>query len=560
MAGAFPGARNNRPAVSLVHGRQGTEREPAGIGTGEGPERNLAFSAQAYGHAKQEGEAEEAGRPQAATLPDNVASPGPGWGGPAKKQTEDWLLPWTDRYHISGRAARPSGGHAAQTGFETGVWGGPLGGRDSPDHGEGFLFQLGSTNEHGDLKGLSSKETSSDWSRYGKRLADKDQTDRAREESPFTLPVERISSTLSLPSGTFASPAHRFLMPESSSVSNPSSAFTSGYASSASSVSAPARPVKDSAYPSSLSSRISVASSRLAEGPEVLSAGAPSASPSPSSLSGLHSSFPIETPPPSVGTHTPLSVDASSAQASPVSGAVPAAVPFIIGIVLSLVGTLLSALGDVCIRYSFVRTQSSSSPAVSPAPLSNSETLPVVAQRPDSSSLLSGAPGSSTTRFSSSPGGTAFDRRASGPAPAPPFLSGASLPLPRTSVDNDCPENFLLPLSEHAEEASGVAGGRRRTVEEESSSAAEEGSFFSRSSAALVQVAAPCVCGWEPLWTFGVFCSCVASPLLSVVALSLLPANVTGFAALQIFFVVILAWFILGEVVDRVNLAGTVNP
>ncbi|PFH35919.1 hypothetical protein BESB_055700 [Besnoitia besnoiti] len=293
----------------------------------------------------------------------------------------------------------------------------------------------------------------------------------------------------------------------------------------------------------------------------------------------------------------------SSAPGDPPVLEIPASVLFVVGIIVSVLGTILSALGDVCIRFSFVR-QAASAPGSSPpvsralspatpetgdaedgestrhpvgrgAPMEGLAILPLpptsgILAEANSSPSLAASPRLSSSLSSSSASASCHRGRGAASADARGILDEALLPAASSGVRTPAVEEGeeMLPprrgrqLSEATRPpTSSWRDGEDRFLASASSSFIEFGGSEDGDELRIsgeVEVAAPCECRWDSLWAFGVFCSCVVSPVLSVVSLSLLPANITGFAALQIFFVVILARLMLGEVVHKVNLAGGV--
>ncbi|CBZ54440.1 conserved hypothetical protein [Neospora caninum Liverpool] len=278
--------------------------------------------------------------------------------------------------------------------------------------------------------------------------------------------------------------------------------------------------------------------------------------------------------PESSSSSVPSSVPAFSTALSGESEdwSLPPTLCFVVGILVSLVGTLLSALGDVCIRYSFVRNTPEAAGHVPPSaearhgspPSGEAESLTVL-PLPPTSDILTDPP--SSRSFPSS----------SVSLPTPAFPLNLSTLRRGRHREGECLSQALLPVypvvhtanSDRADLVSPRAGRPAGIFLPPGSDAA--GSRFSCSPCEEAPVEAPAslegdeaaactpwTAGWDPLWVFGVFCSCVVSPLLSIVSLSLLPANITGFGALQILFVVLLARFMLDEVVDKINLTGGV--
>ncbi|KYK71702.1 magnesium transporter NIPA protein [Toxoplasma gondii TgCatPRC2] len=258
----------------------------------------------------------------------------------------------------------------------------------------------------------------------------------------------------------------------------------------------------------------------------------------------------------------------------------PPTICFFVGIIVSLVGTLLSALGDVCIRYSFVRNTPGAFGAANAdqrrtagTPWAEAESLTVLPLPPTCDILTD--PSSSPPSLTCSP-----PPSFSSTVPVSSFPSRVSSSSSRRERNREggCPSEAFLPGSPSGVQTAFDGGAefrsprmcrspgsfsesrRRSAVASFSFPAWEAAPEDPPASLAGDDVAACSVwpAGWDPLWAFGIFCSCVVSPLLSIVSLSLLPANITGFGALQILFVVLLARFVLGEVVDKVNLTGGV--
>ncbi|KEP67331.1 UNVERIFIED_CONTAM: hypothetical protein HHA_223810 [Hammondia hammondi] len=259
----------------------------------------------------------------------------------------------------------------------------------------------------------------------------------------------------------------------------------------------------------------------------------------------------------------------------------PLTVCFFVGIIVSLVGTLLSAVGDICIRYSFVRNtpgpfgaSNADQGQTAETPWAEAESLTVLPLPPtcdiltDPSSSLPSLPCSSPPpSFSSTVPVSSFPSRVSSSSSRRErngegrCLSEAFLPGSPSGVQTafDSGAEFRSPRTGRF--PGSFPGSRRHSaVASLSFPAWEQAPEDPPASFAGDDVATCSVwpASWDPLWAFGIFCSCVVSPLLSIVSLSLLPANITGFGALQILFVVLLARFVLGEVVDKVNLTGGV--
>ncbi|PHJ19710.1 magnesium transporter nipa [Cystoisospora suis] len=500
----FTDGRGDITSVPLVSERQETERGQAGVDTEDRPGRNanspvklttgrFVLREGAPERLKQEQEAEETRQSHAAALPGGMMPRDPRWG-KAAAQTGYWFLPWTDRDDVGGRAFIGEAGIRHQSGSHAVHVGLESQGWGSPPEAAGFRGGPGLSDREDSLSQLgSTSETPTDFKKNTT-------AEPFLEWNPYdalSLKRERNARDGGSEEGIPTVPRERtpraVLFPSETSSSFPSRRFLMKAFSSEPYLS----PASAPDFSASAPTRPSGASMNTAL-PEALLSRVSAAS---SLLAG--------------GPQAPL-VNSQSSSSSPQ--------PSIAGLQSSFFNKLPPLSSDV---HAPLSVNASPSPQGSPISAAVPAAVPFIIGIVLSlvGTLLS-ALGDVCIRYS-------FVRTQA-------FSSSTVSSSPPSNVETP-------PLVQRPGSPTRLPGAPNSTVTRFPFSTGGTASGSRDSELAAAASFLPC----PPLTSD-------RAPVDNdtFVALSLLPANVTGFAALQIFFVVILAWFMLGEVVDRVNLAG----